>query len=235
MSSALSKTLPLGYVFLLLILSVQPVLAQSNTQGLKWGFEVGDVFEYDCTMYDEFSMWTVVNWSEQVRVEVESLPDIPAEVYSLGGVPFSWTDFVRAYFANGTEVPGSFPWMAWPIGNWQLIATLLLDSFQSYVYENANVSLTSTLCVVEVDTSSEYDYGGNITLEFLLSTGVLSYMHYYMMFPDQSAQEEMVMDWELVMTPPSAIPVLATVGLGAAMVTTIVVIEIHRKRKTATG
>lgn len=236
MASVVSKTVRQGCFLLLLMLTAQPVPAQSNAQGLRWGFEAGDVFEYEWTVYDETSTWPMVlNWSERVRVEIEALPTIPADVESIQDLSYQFSDFGKAYFANGTTVAGSFSWTALPIGNWPLITTLFLDYFKSYGYDNANVSLSPTVCKLECDFATGPEYWMTWAMEFLASSGVVSYLDLQVAYINPLTEEEIVSRIKLAMIPPSAVPVFVTVTLGAAMVATILVIEIHRRRRTTMG
>ena len=114
------KHLQLILMFSLIIpiLLTVPVRA-ANSQGLYWGVEVGDEFNYT---------WYNGTTSYSVYARIDTLPTITNTVNE------SWTDAailvgdITWFFENGTEIQHSMMFYAVALGNWDLLTQLRTES-----------------------------------------------------------------------------------------------------------
>jgi len=234
MASALAKTVGSLGALLLLIFTLPPVLAQSNAQGLRWGVEAGDVFEYDWTAQGNVTKWNVSgSWSERIRIELESLPMIPVNVYSSEDIALS--PAISVSLQNGTPVTSRLPWRPIPIGNWPLVSLLLPQSMPWPIEYPAvatiNASLTPTTCRVDYEWYETGPSRANHTVrvEYLLLDGVLSSFYYETAPEDSYGGEGDPDNMELVRVTPSDPRVPLTVALLAVVVALVLAAEVRRR------
>jgi hypothetical protein len=112
-----SQMIALG---LLIILSI-PVLVDSQTQGLTWGFTPGDKFYFKETHISNSSS-TVSTLSSEYYLIARDYLTIPDPL------TFFPIDREETFYYNGTPVMTGRLYFAIPIGNWDLLEDIYISS-----------------------------------------------------------------------------------------------------------
>jgi hypothetical protein len=158
----------------ILMLNMKQVDAQ-DLQGLSWGLEVGDQFEYT---------WTVTIQESPSSNIITSVENITLEITDLGPIStshFSWMgdlNYAVKYFSNGSVLTRSIDWSAVPIGNWTLMEELLTEYTQDPGLEGLDITLSSSTWRVESDHN--HTVTGqitNTTYEYSILDGAISYLY----------------------------------------------------------
>jgi hypothetical protein len=114
----------LGFLCLLL-LAATPVGAVTN-QGLDWGFDVGDRFDFHFRYVDHQN--SMYSKEYDFYFEVVSLSTIPDGITGLTIPYLNLSCAVGYYFANGTDLgpyAAVLPGLALPVGNWSLWTSII--------------------------------------------------------------------------------------------------------------
>ena len=109
---------------LLIILSI-PVLVDSQTHGLTWGFTSGDKFYFKETHLSNISN-TVSTLSLEYYLIAEDYLTIQDPL------TFFPIDREATFYINGTPVMSGRLYFAIPIGNWDLLKDTYISSYSSY-------------------------------------------------------------------------------------------------------
>ena len=161
----------LPIVILMILLAQMPVVEATNNQGLEWGVEIDDRFDYDVTLNYHNATYDLTI-DDGMYVIIDDLPVIPDDVSSAAQLTF--LDFTT-YWDNGTEMTHIWkdivmfiPFYLLPIGNWTLLSELREASTpQAEFYEDETI--------LRVTVTIDDDY--NITQDILKSDGTLAYQH----------------------------------------------------------
>jgi len=135
MDSYKSMRTLVGLAFISLFFISQTInVAAANNQGLEWGVEVDDRFDYDVKVIyhnDTLDLDIV----DEMYVIIDGLPSIADNITSLAQLTF--LDFTT-YWDNGTVmddfwwgVLSLIPFILLPIGNWSLMETLTEEADES--------------------------------------------------------------------------------------------------------
>ena len=119
------RMVPLLVVLCALLLTVNPTDATTN-QGLEWGFDVGDRFDFHFRYVDHQNPVYSKEYDFYFEVAAHSvIPD------GITGLPIPYLNLscpVDYYFANGTDLgPYSaiLPGLMLPIGNWTMWTSII--------------------------------------------------------------------------------------------------------------
>ncbi len=118
--------LRLATFVLSLSIVVTPVLA-ANNQGLVWGVDVGDRYDYLLSSQDYLSGELESDLEYRAYLVVEGVPELPLTVTNLIQV-WGYVNY-SCYYEDGPAHPygQNFTWNALPVGNWSLIANLFAE------------------------------------------------------------------------------------------------------------
>jgi len=115
------KMIALG---LLIILSI-PVLVDSQTHGLTWGFTPGDKFYFKETH--------ITNSSSTISTFIFEYYLIAEDYLTIQDpLTFFPIDREETFYYNGTPVMTGRLYFAIPIGNWDLLEDIYISSYSSY-------------------------------------------------------------------------------------------------------
>jgi hypothetical protein len=126
----MKRALQVAFAFTLLMLCVVVPAAGDSLQGLKWGFNPGDKFDYQLTMSLTSPTFAL---SESLYAQVGSTGAIPGTVNLWSQIPIVNADWK---WTNGTSIPillwlyflplASFGgYLGVPVGNWSLLTRLV--------------------------------------------------------------------------------------------------------------
>ena len=158
--NTLKIILSISIVTLILFAQISSVAA-ANNQGLEWGIEVGDRFDYDFDMSYHNStfdldltgeMYVVVNFLNDISDDITIMPNIAIPSLYSGSYTTYWNnDTVMDDFWMGIPFMGA-PFIAYPVGNWSLMTQLFEDNPTSTVTQDSSI-LNNT--IVDVPNSDD--------------------------------------------------------------------------------
>lgn len=122
-----TRVIAIGF---LIIVSI-PILVDSQTHGLIWGFEPGEKFYFKETHTSSVSNSTVRTLSFEFYLIAGDYLEIPDP---LTNFPIDRED---TFFLNGTNVMAGGLYFAVPIGNWELLESTYSSFYSSY-YDTIN-------------------------------------------------------------------------------------------------
>ncbi|MFW9910649.1 MAG: hypothetical protein ACFFEF_19005 [Candidatus Thorarchaeota archaeon] len=223
----------LGLSIATIILFSQVVdVAAINDQGLVWGIEVNDRFDYDVEL--EFhNSDTDISINDKMYVIVNELNTIPDHVTLLSHITiFSLSlGSYTTYWENGTTMDslwlgimnGMNPFVAYPIGNWRLLGEIFEDSAPAVITQNATMMNCSLV---------DYPIPGNVhETIFLKNSGVPSSQLYIRTWDSDTT---LFMNLTMITTSPypgdggSAL-ILILGGVVASAIVIIVIVRVRRK------
>lgn len=195
-------------------------VAAANNQNLTWGISVGQrldyVFDREVTNYND----TVTQHFQFYNI-IESLPAISNDIDSWGDMP--GTPSRTCYYENGTEPTFPYIWYAMPIGNWDVIIDLWIDT------PSINESdIIDTPQLVGFNRTWSWD-GGNTTYIYAevysRSSGILHTLQQY-----NPVSENFITSLEIVLIPSSDnLVIYGLVAAGIVSVVLMVVVLMKRK------
>lgn len=167
MKRALQLLLAISFATMFLI---SPVAA-ATSQGLEWGIEVGDQWNFDLTsvtdgvtemdevMYFESTggLTTIPN----ILTDWVSLPEPSFDVEWANGTSLGWSALIFLFYMVAVD-----RW-AVPIGNY----TLLGELYEDHVFYNGTIYETSSYWGMDVDYLGELD----VHVDFLKADGFLAH------------------------------------------------------------
>ena len=166
-------------------------VAAANNQGLEWGIEVGDRYDFDFDVSYHNSTFDL-DLTGEMYVVVNLVGDISDDIVALMNIPIAslYLGTFTVYWSNGTVMDDfwlGIPFMGttflyYPIGNWTLMAELFEDAFPTGVTQD-----TSILNYTVVDVPA----AGNVMSQvFQKSNGVASSMRSHVTWSDTTADVE---------------------------------------------
>ncbi|MHA1930399.1 MAG: hypothetical protein ACTSV2_17645 [Candidatus Thorarchaeota archaeon] len=211
-------------VVLAVAICTSSVVAVTN-QNLSWGISVGQRLDYDYyreslffndTRFEDFS---IIRDFQFYHI-IESLPAISDDIESGGDLPD--TPNRTCYYANGTEPTFPFRLYVIPIGNWDLIIDLWIES-------GVNESeIVDTPQFVGYNATWSWDDGNTTYIYaeiYSRSTGVLHTLQQY-----SPVSENFITSLEIVLIPSDDIPVIYILAAGG-IVSVVIVAIVLMKRK----
>ena len=180
----MNKTL-VSILIVFCLIGLLPTLGSAATnQGLEWGVEVGDRFDYHVRQND-YSQ-PAYSFEFDCYFVVESLPTIQDNISEIiHPIIFNVTPDANLYFANGTAAnlwKSAFPQMIVPVGNWSLWSVLLEDyaaNTSLFHYDSINISETATswTWIASSQFAETNQVSREETATFRKSDGVLNNYH----------------------------------------------------------
>jgi hypothetical protein len=232
----------LGISIVAIILFAQTAnVTAINDQGLEWGVEVGDRFDYDFEVSYHNStfdleltseMYVVINALGSISDNVTSLPNIPIPSLYLGDFTTYWSNgTVMDDFWKGIPFMGA-TFIAYPIGNWTLITQLFEDVYPSGVTQNATM-LNYTIVDIPI--------AGNVVSQvYQKSNGVTMSQLYDLAWGETTVYVKMTLTSSTTSTTTSGTTGTATgggdntliliLGGGAAIAIVVIVIVFMRRK-----
>ena len=146
-------------ILVIMILAIPILPAQAaNNQGLEWGVEIGDRFDYDVNLTYHNATYDLTI-DQGMYVIIDYLPVIPDNVSTAAQISFLG---FTTYYDNGTEMTSVWrdvlmlvPFYLLPIGNWTLI-TELYDAnmppgeiYQDEAILRTSVTIGDTYSIIE--------------------------------------------------------------------------------------
>jgi hypothetical protein len=182
--------LSVSIVTIILFAQISSVAA-ANNQGLEWGIEVDDRFDYDFDVSYHNSTFDL-DLTGEMYVIVNVLGDIADDIVALMNIPIAslYSGTFTVYWNNGTVMDDfwlGIPFMGsaflyYPIGNWTLMAELFEDAFPTGVTQDAT---TLNYTIVDVPQA-----GNVISQVFQKSNGVAMSQQYHVAWSDTTADVE---------------------------------------------
>lgn len=165
------KLVPLPLMIFMILVALIPAVGAINNQGLEWGVEIDDRFDYEVNLTYHNATYDLTI-DDEMYVIINDLPGIPDDVSSAAQLTF--LDFTT-YWYNGTEMTHIWkdilmfvPFYLLPIGNWTLISELRDASTpEGEFYEDEDI--------LRVTVTIDDTY--SITQDILKSDGTLAYQH----------------------------------------------------------
>ncbi|MBY8998965.1 MAG: hypothetical protein KGD60_14655 [Candidatus Thorarchaeota archaeon] len=153
---------------LLIILSI-PVLVESQTHGLAWGFTPGERFYFKETHISNSSSTVYTSSFEYYLI---------AEDYLTIQDPLTFfpIDREETFYYNGTQVMSGRLYFAVPIGNWDLLEGTYISSYSSY-YDTIDIIDEETSWGFRTTKNLSYVEVSQITI-FSKTDGVLVFFLY---------------------------------------------------------
>lgn len=161
-------------------ISVIILLAQTssvtavNDQGLVWGVEVGNRFDYNFELrYHNTTVDLIIDSTMYVIInELYSIPDHVTSINQLLGFHIAYGSYTT-YWANGSimdylwsdYVPLGAPFIVYPVGNWSLMAQLFESTAPTAEINQDSTTLNYTVANVPNPPNV-------LTTVFLKSNGV---------------------------------------------------------------
>lgn len=240
-NTGLKVLLSLSIVTIMFFAQVSGVAA-ANNQGLEWGIEVDDRFDYDFDVSYHNStfdleltgeMYVIINSLGDISNDITSLPNIPIPSLYLGTYTIYWSNgTVMDDFWKGISFMG-VPFIAYPIGNWTLMTELFEDVTHTIVTQDASVLNYTYVDVPVVDNV--------VSMVFQKSDGVARSQSYDIEWGDATVNIEFTLTSSTTTTTTTTGTsgtstaegvsplILALVG-GAVIVVIIIVIVIIRRK-----
>ena len=166
-------------LFLVGFILIPSVLA-ANNQGLVWGVEENQEIQYTIHIgmsIETTFMTTTLDETEEVMYTIQSLPEIPEDVTSIGHIPYPTGALT---YANGSSI-GSLPltlpvtMLILPVGNWALIDEMFRESAEG---SPMNVTWINDLSYwgfqYSMETSYPEEMSMNMVTKFSKADGVLA-------------------------------------------------------------
>jgi len=239
-NTSLKVLLSLSIVTVMLLSQVS-VVAAANNQGLEWGIEVDDRFDYDFDVSYHNStfdldlageMYIVINSLGGISNDFTSLPNIPIPSLYLGTYTTHWSNgTVMDDFWKGIPFTGA-PFIAYPIGNW----TLMTELFELVTYATVTQDAT-TLNNTVVDVPSS---GSVVSMVYLKSNGVAMSQSYDVAWGDTTANVEFTLTSSSTTTTSTTTTgtntedgdytLILILGGGVAVVVVVVAIVLMRRK-----
>ncbi len=220
-------------------------ITAANNQGLEWGIDVGDRFDYDVKVEFHNTSFDLSIDSEMYMI-INALSEIPDDVTSGGQLAIFGLGInsYTTYWENGTimdsvwlnEANYGSPLIAYPVGNWILLTEIFQDSLPSAIITQDETILNHT--VVDIPNP------GNVhKMVFLKSFGIPQSQFYNVTWGSETTVfvELTLTSWTTVGDTTTSGTTGTTVGegdntlllilgVGTAVVIVIVVILIMRRR-----
>jgi hypothetical protein len=222
----------LGFsIVTVLLFSQTASVAAVNDQGLVWGVEVNNRFDYNVKLEFQNST-TNVSIDDRMYMIVNELTTIPDHVTLLSHITiFSLVlGSYTTYWENGTIMDnfwldimeGTNPLVVYPIGNWSLLAQIFEASAPVVITQNSTVMNNSLV---------DFPVLGNVhETIFLKSSGVV-YSNLYIRTYD--SETTIHMNLTMIQTPTNTgvgdSTLIIIVGGGALAAVVIVMFIIRRK------
>ncbi|MFW9907125.1 MAG: hypothetical protein ACFFEF_01010 [Candidatus Thorarchaeota archaeon] len=196
----------------------------TNTQGLEWGFNVGDKFHYTFTVAG--TQISYEQGTKNIYIEVTSLPPIPDTVTSISNAILS-TSYISGFYENGTPLGFTPYWIVMcPIGNWSLLTQLLEESAESATGDVTIVNNAGQWGYIYVE---QFTGATKTTTLYVSKTnGVTEYYKVYMDYTSQADEY-----FELAVPGSLNLPLDSTtlliIGVAAVVLVILVVVAIKRR------
>jgi len=220
----------LGLSIITIILATQTVgVTAINDQGLVWGIEVGNRFDYNIKL--EYHSSTMdVSTDDKLYVIVDELNTIPDHVTQLSDLTiFSLAlDSYTTYWENGTIMDDLWfdvldvanPFSAYPVGNWSLLAQIFEDASPVVITQNTTMMNCSLV---------DFPVVGNVhETIFLKSSGVPHSILYIRTWDSGAAIH---LNLTMIQTPTGTgivhtiLPLVVSGGVLVAVVAVVVIIR----------
>ncbi len=150
-----------------------------NNQGLVWGIEVNDRFDYNVQVQFNSSTGNLT-LDNKMYVIVDELNTIPDHVTELADITiFSLAlGSYSTYWENGTLMDDLWldiisvanPFAVYPIGNWSLLAQIFEDAAPVVITQNTTIMNYSLI---------DYPIAGNVHEMITLKSNGVPYSHLY--------------------------------------------------------
>ncbi len=219
----------LSLIFILCVLSftVNPAAAVTD-QGLGWGLEIGDRFDFHFVYVD--SKNPVYSREFDFYFEVVSLTTIPNDITGLTVPYFNISCAADYYFANGTAL-GAYvpilPGLTLPVGNWSLWTSIIQTmEHPSADYATFDAVESGETWSYSVDWSIEDTMHTQGSATYLKSDGVLTRYDWNVWDSTGSPL------FEYHLTRPGyegGLPVVVIVGIGIGIAAVVVILFLAKR------
>jgi len=190
-NTILKAVLTISIVSIILFAQISSVAA-ANNQGLEWGIEADNRFDYDFEVSYHNStfdldlsgeMYIIINELGTISDDIVAMMNLPLPHMVLG----SYT----AYWNNGTVMNDFWlsipfqgaPFVAYPIGNWTLMTELFEGTGASATVTQDSTTLNYT--VVDVPEADNV-----VSQVFLKSNGIPTSQRYHVVWSETTADVE---------------------------------------------
>jgi hypothetical protein len=225
-----------------------PISVAANNQGLRWGVEAGDQFEFSFTLIKN-TIWLSSVFAEELEIEnetmyieVDSLLPIPDNLQYYEEIP---SPVISLYYENGTILSLSDPMFQFPqigkvfispVGNWHQLATL---STNATTTTTPITTITSSYESIPIDNLTHWGYSWSFSDSqthfdgihaYYKADGVLGYYTLSIVDISYMATISFIRLNPPILFPPAiGIIELGIVGGGVAAVVVIVIIAVKGK------
>lgn len=202
--------------------------AAINDQGLQWGINVGDRFDYHVEL--DFSSSTAnVSIDDMMYViakELNAIPDHAMVLSDLTVFSLSLGSYTT-FWQNSTlmdslwlDVIGSMnPFVVYPIGNWSLLTQILEDAAPAVTTQT-----TTTMNYSLID----YPVAGNVHETVFLKSNGVPISHVYIRTWD--SEKTLLMNLTLMQTPSGTnVPPILILGSTFACILLVAAVIVHRR------
>jgi len=226
----------LGLSVITIILFAQTTsVAAINDQGLMWGVEINDRFDYNVELEFQDSttsvsiderMYAIINELEPIPDHVTILSHLTIFRLSLGSYTTYWENgtIMDSFWIDVVDLPN--PFVVYPIGNWSLISQIFEDAAPVIITQNTTVMNYSLL---------DFPVLGNVHETIFLKSSGVPLSNQYIRTYDSGATIHM--NLTKIETPAttetntgdSDSTLILIIGGGALVATLVIVVIIRRK------
>jgi hypothetical protein len=222
------KLLGISMITVLLFTQFTSVSA-SNNQGLVWGIEVNDRFDYNIqvqfnspaenvTIDDK--MYVIVNELNTIPDQVTELADITIFRLAVGSYTTYWENgsIMDSLWLDTISVAN--PFAVYPLGNWSLLTQILGDAAPVVITQNTTMMNYSLV---------DYPVMGNVHEMITLKSNGVPHSHLYIRTWDSKT---VFMNLTMIQTTTGGAdsPFMLILGIGALVTIGVIALVIIRRR-----
>ncbi|MDH4213406.1 MAG: hypothetical protein OEV85_05760 [Candidatus Thorarchaeota archaeon] len=220
----------LGLLIVTIILFAQTAgVSAINDQGLVWGIEVGNRFDYNIKL--EYHSSTMdVSIDDKMYVIVDELNTIPDYVTQLSDLTiFSLAlESYTTYWENGTIMDDLWfdvldvanPFSAYPVGNWSLLAQIFEDASPVVITQNTTMMNCSLV---------DFPVVGNVHETIFLKSSGVPHSILYIRTWDSGANIHL--NLTMIQTPTGTVDIILALVIGGVVLVTVVAVVVIIRRK----